>query len=91
MKQHEVQQLAELARLKLSDEECKHYQDDFEHILSYIDSISSVDISHHDDEHVTNNIVREDNQHDEPGHYQHDLLAAAPATEDSYIKVNKIL
>lgn len=91
MKQHEVQQLAKLARLKLSDEECNQYQDDFKHILSYIDSISSVDISQHDDEHVTNNIVREDNQHDEPRQYQHDLLRAAPATEDSYIKVNKIL
>jgi aspartyl/glutamyl-tRNA(Asn/Gln) amidotransferase C subunit len=91
MKQHEVQQLAELARLKLSDEECKQYQDDFEHILTYIDSISSVDITHHDEQPVTSNIVREDDQYYEPGQYQHDLLAAAPATDNTYIKVNKIL
>lgn len=91
MNQQDVKTLADLARLSLTDDQCKTYQKDFESILTYIDSISAVDVAPSTSAHVHKNIVRNDDESYEPGIYQEDILAVAPDQQDHFIKVKNIL
>lgn len=93
MKKEDIQTLAALARLNITDEECHAYAQDFEGILGYINSINAVDVDGYDD-HIrsaTTNIVRADDDSYESGQFSSSLIAAAPAYDGDFIKVKKIL
>jgi len=93
MNNEEIKDLAELARLELSEEDITQYQKDFKGILDYISTINSVDIDGFDD-HVrgTNtNIIRVDDESYDPGSFTEVLLDAAPERDGDFIKVAKIL
>jgi aspartyl-tRNA(Asn)/glutamyl-tRNA(Gln) amidotransferase subunit C len=87
----DVTHLAELARLALSDEEKERLVKDLGGILEYVSEISGVVTT--DTGPVPGdlrNVLRAD-EATEGGEYSKDILANAPATENGYIKVRRIL
>lgn len=91
MNREDVQQLAQLARLSLTDQQCDGYLKDFQSIFSYIDAINTVDIPETEHHHVLTNMVREDDEVYEAGSFTEDILQNAPHKENGYVKVDKIL
>ncbi len=88
----DIQVLAELARLEVSSDECEAYAQDFNGVLSYIDTLSQVDVTlGGQDSYVLSNVVREDELAYEPGEFTDLLLKEAPDSKDGYLKVPKIL
>jgi len=88
----DIQVLAELARLEVSSDECEVYSQDFDGVMSYIDTLSQVDVTlGGQDSYVLSNVVREDELAYEPGEFTDLLLKEAPDSKDGYLKVPKIL
>lgn len=90
---NDIQQLAILARVAVSENEQESLAKDLDAVLVYVSEISHI---------ATNagvvlragslkNVMREDTDVYEGGGFTDAILANAPATEDSYLKVNKIL
>ncbi len=87
----EVDKLAELARLDLSEEERNRFGEEMGHILEYIDQIQSVEIETQDADPVNQNLMREDEVTNTPGAYTADILREMPETEGQFLKIHKIL
>lgn len=89
----DIEKLAELSRIRVSDADKKIFLKDIESILGYVDLIKKV--AGNDQAAVREpelrNVFREDiNSHDS-GQFTESLLECAPKKEDGYIKVKKIL
>lgn len=88
----DIEKLAELSRLALSEEEVARFQGEIEAILSYVGEIASIDVplgQEAEDERF--NVMREDGNSHESGIFTDALLALAPNREGNYIKVKRIL
>lgn len=89
----EVQHIADLARIGISDEEKKRFQEDLGSILDYIDKLQKVDVSGVESGSQISgleNATRED----EDGSSEQDpksLMDMAPETKGGYVKVGKVL
>lgn len=91
--QDDVQHLAQLSNLQLSDDEAASLQKDLEAIIGYIDELSELDTSGVEPTYqVTDlqNIWREDKV-DTYGLEREELLAIAPDHSNHQIKVPKVL
>ncbi|MFC1840340.1 aspartate--tRNA ligase, partial [Thermodesulfobacteriota bacterium] len=88
----EVKHVAKLARLNLTDEETERYRDDLNSILDYVATLENIDtadilpMSHVLD---IKNVWRDDTSVERNNPL--DLLNNAPAREEAYYKVPKIL
>lgn len=91
MNRDDVQQLAQLARLSITDEQCDNYLKDFQNILSYIDALNAVNPDMVPQQQVLTNVVREDDEAYEAGSFSKEIISNAPHQEDGYIRVDKIL
>lgn len=95
----DIQKLASLSRMKLSDEELGQFTKEIESILGYVEQIKEVsatvteagtagkkpaDIPHR-------NILREDADDRELNPAGNVLVSAAPEAQDGFVKVKKIL
>mgnify|MGYP000147359746 CR=1 FL=1 len=87
----DIQQLAVLARLSVTDEQCDAYQKDFEGVLEYINTLNAVEVKQIPSSGVLKNVLREDDIAYEPKQFTEALLDAAPMQENGYVKVAKIL
>jgi aspartyl-tRNA(Asn)/glutamyl-tRNA(Gln) amidotransferase subunit C len=88
----EIVKLANLSRLKLSDEEITKMQGDMTSILAYVDKLKSVSGGESGPVmSVNKNVFRDDAISHEPGIYTEKLIKAAPKTEKGFVKVKKIL
>lgn len=90
----EIEKLAALSRLALSEEEKKRMSHEFDSILGYIAAIQKISAT--STERIrsivaTVNVLREDKDPHEGGLYTETLVGAAPRREGGYIKVKKIL
>ncbi|MEX0918519.1 MAG: Asp-tRNA(Asn)/Glu-tRNA(Gln) amidotransferase subunit GatC [Candidatus Paceibacterota bacterium] len=89
----DIKQLAALARMELPDDEAVKLGGDLENILAYVSELEKVAVP--DDLDLSTaprtNVWREDGAPHPAGRYSADLLKAAPATENNFIKVKKIL
>lgn len=88
----DVEHLAGLARIAVSEEEKKILQHDLEEILAYVSQVTKVTAelgAPIAGEHC--NIMREDSEPHEPGVYTEDILSQAPTREGNRISVKKIL
>lgn len=88
----DIEHLAGLARIAVSDNEKKALQHDLEEILTYVSQISEEEHS------ITNsqagelcNVMRVDEEPHESGIFTEDILAQAPVREGNRISVKKIL
>ena len=86
----DVENLAELARLELVDEEKQQLLKDMEGILNYVKQIESVKLEDIEAEYSTYNIWREDVT-DSREFSQELITKQFPDSQDGFLKVKKIL
>lgn len=91
--QKEVENLAKLARIKLSEKEAGVLAKDLERILSFVDELKSADAPSHEGVSVgaVHNVMRKDENPHEGGVHTEALLKNAPDREGDYVKVKNIL
>jgi aspartyl-tRNA(Asn)/glutamyl-tRNA(Gln) amidotransferase subunit C len=91
----DVQKLAKLSHLKLSDDELQTYRKEIEAILGYIEQLQQADLEGIDPTYQVSgnkNVMRDDRVNEDIYKTtQADLLINAPAKLDAQIKVKKVL
>ena len=92
----EVQHIAKLARLDLTEKEMKKFQKELHSILDYISKLNEIDaatarVSAADYNFSSENVMREDRASKKNKEYALRLLKLAPKTEKGYLKVKSIL
>jgi len=88
----DIEKLATLSRLSLTDDEKEKYRGEIDSILGYIDILKKVSTDKCAPVMSRNkNVLREDINPHESGVYTDKLLKLAPRNEDGYVKVKKIL
>lgn len=91
----QVEDLAGLARMEVSEGELEKLASDMDEILAYVGEVSGVagevGAAASGGEEALRNVFRADEFSHKPGEYTADILANAPETEGKYIKVKKIL
>lgn len=87
----DIKNLAELARIEISESEAEGLTSEIDSILAYIgqtkDAVGDIDKKVSD----LHNVMRDDVVTNKPGQYTDDLLKNAPSKEGNYFKVKKIL
>lgn len=94
MKKEDIQHLANLSRLELTDEELEKYAGEFDSIIAYVDKIKEVTDSDEDlkiENASVKNVFREDDNIQEGGIHTEKILNEAPDTHEDFVKVKKIL
>ncbi|MCK5416154.1 Asp-tRNA(Asn)/Glu-tRNA(Gln) amidotransferase subunit GatC [Candidatus Parcubacteria bacterium] len=94
LEKEEIQKIADLARLDLSEEEKEKYGNQLSDILSYIDQLSEVDVEGVEPTaQVTGleNVYREDEVKVWDDEERQNALNQAPELEDGQVKVRRIL
>lgn len=94
MEIRDIEKLAKLSRLELTDAEKQAFAKDLENILHYVDQIREVTTDDRPAEvGDVYNVLREDvvTEGHEGGVFTEKILAQAPATQDGFVKVKKIL
>lgn len=88
----DVENLALLARIEISEEEKERLQKDLESILGYVSELTSV-VGEFEAPHKEEliNVMREDANAHESGAFTDALLKNAPATENGYVAVKQII
>ena len=88
----EINNLAKLCRIKLSEDEKQDLLKDMDSILGYVTQIQKVQTeSLKPKAGDLRNVLRIDDQPHKSGEYTEIILAEAPKTEGGYFKVKKIL
>jgi len=93
LKKEDVLNLAELVRLKLTDEEVNEFTEELSAILEYVEQLEDVDVSGlKPTNQVTGltNVTRKDEIKDY-GYSLEDLQKNLPASKDNLIKVKRML
>ncbi len=93
MRKEDIEHLAKLSRIQVTEEEASSLAEDISSILGYVSEIENATADTQGEKKVgpLYNVLREDGEPHEAGLYTKDLLAAAPLTQGQYIKVKKIL
>jgi aspartyl-tRNA(Asn)/glutamyl-tRNA(Gln) amidotransferase subunit C len=93
LSREDVLKLAQLSRLKLSEEEVEKFREELSSILDYVETLNSVDTEGLEPTYqVTGlkNVMRADEPKDY-GYKTEDLLKNAPAVKDNHFKVRRVL
>lgn len=93
IKKEDIEHLATLARIELTDHEAEQFAGDITSILGYVSDIKDItgDAAPEKKVGALFNVFREDVDPHEGGKYTDDLLALAPERQGQYVKVKKIL
>ena len=92
VKKEEIEKLAELSRIDVSEEETKELASEIEEILNYVSEIQ--DVSSDEPKKKAGqlrNVFREDGVPHESGIYTKEILEEAQRKKDGYIQVKTIL
>ncbi|MBI2625092.1 MAG: Asp-tRNA(Asn)/Glu-tRNA(Gln) amidotransferase subunit GatC [Candidatus Nealsonbacteria bacterium] len=90
----EIEHIAKLARLGLSDAEIKKYKNDLSSILGYIEKLKEVDISGIEPTShsvIVESVTREDEAKAEESEVVRKLAEMAPDKKNGYVKVKSVL
>ena len=88
----EIENLAKLCRIELTNDEKKELSGEMDSILDFVNQIQTVNVGDKKESiGQLRKIMREDKNPHESGLYTKDILEEAPKTESGYIKVKKIL
>ena len=94
MKREEIEHLASLARIKLTDTEIGKFPAELSAIVSYVSAVSDI-VSDTSDSApqvgLRHNVFRQDVVTNEPDEYTEAILAEMPAKEGRFMSVKKIL
>ncbi len=92
MELKDIQHLANLARIEVSQEEQEALLKDLTSTLAYVDQVKRAQVtSSETDVPSQRNMLREDVVTTKRGQYTEILMAEVPSTQDGYVKVKKIL
>lgn len=93
MNPQDIENLAKLARMDLSEAEKASLASDMKNILAFIDQIKEADIDMDAEGRLgpVYNVLRDDTNPHETGIHTEALVSAAPDREDDFVKVKKIL
>ena len=93
MKKEDIEHLAKLARIEVSEKEAVSLAEDITSILAYVSEIEKAtgDRVPEKKAGALYNVMRKDGEPHEEGIYTEDLLAAAPLRQGNYVKVKKII
>ncbi len=94
MKRADIEHLAMLARIELSDAELARLAQELPSILEYVGQVSNIAASEVDAAPQVGaryNVFRADEVTNEPNQYTKDILAEMPQTDGRFMKVKKIL
>ncbi|MBD3207894.1 MAG: Asp-tRNA(Asn)/Glu-tRNA(Gln) amidotransferase subunit GatC [Candidatus Nealsonbacteria bacterium] len=89
----QVEHVAQLARLDLSEKEIEKMQKDLSSILDYIEKLQEVDISGVEIEATSKNIekvARKDTVETGPPEERKDLIGMMPEEKNKYLKIKKV-
>lgn len=87
----DIEKLAGLARIAVTEEEKVKFQQDLESILGYVSELKDAPTPDGGAaEPYLKNVMREDDNAYAPGEFTEDILAEAPNRADGYFKVKKI-
>ena len=90
---HQVQHIAELAKLNLSNEEVAKFQKQLSSILEYVELLNEVDTENVEPTAQTTgleNVYREDKPSKDQCLTQEELLSNAPEKQDGHIKTKAV-
>lgn len=87
----EIRNLAHLARIEVTEDEIEGYITDLESILGYVKQLEQVEVSDSSVENLEINIARMDQNSHNYDDVSAEMIAHAPASEDGFYKVPKIL
>ena len=87
----EVEHIAKLSRIKLSQEEVEKFQKDFSNILDYVSLLKKAKIPKTETKLAKGNVMREDEAVSEKEEVVEKMLNSAPSKEGRQIKVKAIL
>ena len=89
----DVENLAELAKIELSDAEKKTILKDMEGILEYVKVVEKVEVPEIEPEYILKNVWREDSKEgSKASFFESDLIIKQfPDAQDGFLKVKKIL
>ncbi|MFA5736944.1 MAG: Asp-tRNA(Asn)/Glu-tRNA(Gln) amidotransferase subunit GatC [Candidatus Paceibacterota bacterium] len=91
---NDIDKLADLARIDLTEEEKTKLQKDMESILGYISELQkapNLTESHQPNNYYLRNVMRSDEESFEPGANTEKILEEAPKQRDNLFVVKKIL
>lgn len=94
MKRADIEHLATLARIRLSEEEKERLPEELSSIVAYVSVVSDMVGAAPEAEPmagVVKNVFRADAVTNTPDQYTQDILAEMPETDGRYLKVKKIL
>ncbi|MEN9582644.1 MAG: hypothetical protein RL641_598 [Candidatus Parcubacteria bacterium] len=92
----DIEKLAKLSRLELTEEEKVNFAKDLESILHYVDQIREVVIDDTASQAGSTvgdiyNVLREDGNAHESGQFSEKIMKEVPDTQDGFVKVKQIL
>lgn len=93
MKREDIEHLAKLSRIAVSESEATALAGDITSILGYISEINEIAGEKPVQKEVgaLANVMREDGEPHESGIYTEDLLSQAPDRDGQYVRVKKII
>lgn len=87
----DIEKLAQLARIEVSEAEKESLAESIESILGYVGQVTSISETATTVLPPLRNVMREDEIRHEAGEFTEDLLSNAPARDGNYLEVKKIL
>jgi len=92
MKREEIEHLAALARIELTEREETALSESITDILEYVSAVNEI-VREAPEKRVgaVYNVMREDVESHEPGEHTEAILEAAPSRKGQYVKVKKII
>ncbi len=89
----DIQKLANLSRIDISEEEKISFSKEIDSILLYVSQISDLAVQTEIDNNIfqVRNVFRADGEPHESGLYTADLIKGAPKNEKGFVKVRKII
>jgi aspartyl-tRNA(Asn)/glutamyl-tRNA(Gln) amidotransferase subunit C len=87
----DIDKLATLARIQISDSEKESLRTDIDSILAYVGQVQNLQVEAGKNVPALHNVMRDDVVTHTSGEYTEDLLRLAPSREGQYVKVKKIL
>ena len=93
LKKEDIEHLATLVRMELTEEEAAEVALKLTHVLAYVSEISQVSTEDHAEDRVgeLRNVMRLDTSPNLGGEFTDVILANAPRKEDGYFKVSQIM
>jgi len=92
LEKKDVEKLANLSRMEVSEDEKAVLLKDLEEILGYVSEVQEVvtgDVV--PEEGKLHNVMRQDENPHKSGEFSKEIMEEAPNTKDGYVKVKKIL